>query len=138
MAFSTDDDLRSMLPAIFNYGVTSFEEYHAPAEKEVARDVRRLWIPRQYRVSFSEFDRFRLEAAQWSRAACCRVLGWHALARLATETDTEGFVAMIATYRAEYQAELEAVIADGVWYDTGDGLEWIESVQKAETSRIWR
>lgn len=138
MAFSSDDDLRSMLPAIFNYGIDSFSEYHALAEEEVARDVRRLWIPRQYTVAFSDFDRFNLDPAQWKRAACCRVLGWHALERLATETDTDGFVEMIATYQAEYQKELDAVISDGVWYDTGSGLEWIQSVRKAEADRIWR
>jgi len=163
MAFSSDSDLRAILPAIFNHGLTSFAQYHEPASKELGRDIRHLWIPRQSTVLFKDFDTDRLDADQWKQAACLRVLAYHVLPRLvleapltstktastnATKADTvtdsttststvstPDYAALITIYKASYRDEIESAINDGVYYDSGNGLKRIQSTGKAESQR---
>lgn len=85
MAYSTDSDLQSMLPTIFSYGIASFTAYHQPAADELARDIRRLWIPRQSAITSADFEPDALDEDQMKRVACLRVLGWHVCPRLALE-----------------------------------------------------
>jgi len=85
MAYSRDTDLQKMLPHIFTFGIDSFAEYHQPAADEVARDIRREFIPRQSTLTASGFDPDMLDDEQMRRAACLRVLAWHILPRLAME-----------------------------------------------------
>ena len=142
MIFSSDSDLRNILPAVFNYGIASFEQYHATAAAELSRDIRRYWIPRQSIVLFKDFNPNKLDSSQWVRAACLRVLAYHALPRLvleATPTDTTpDFKTLISTYRANYREEIDNVITDGVNYDFGKGLMRIESISIAESQRLIR
>jgi hypothetical protein len=166
MAFSSDSDLQTMLPAIFSYGISSFAAYHQPASDELGRDVRRLWIPRQSTVKAADFEPDNLDSDQWKRAACCRVLAWHVLPILmlespktsnktetlnATKTDTEtdsitttatgstpDFGKLIDIYKTSYLEEINSVIDDGVYYDSGSGLARIQSYNKAESQRLTR
>lgn len=138
MAFSSDTDLQGILPAIFNHGITDFSVYHANAEDEVIRDIRKEFIPRQHTVALADFDKTKLTESQWTRVNCLRVLGWHALPRLATETTVAGFTDMMEYYQEEYAKELGKVIDDGVYYDTGSGPELIVPIPRAEEQRIWR
>jgi len=139
MAFSTDADLMAMQPGIFDYGFSSFEQYHPVAEAELARDIRILWIPRQRVVKAADFDHYQLDAAQWKRAACCRVLGWHVLPMLAVSTDATTFwLGMADDYQKMYREEINTIINVGVWYDAGAGLIEIASTSLAESQRIWR
>jgi len=139
MAFSSDADLLAMQPGIFNYGVVSFADYHQKAEEELVRDIQLFWIPRQYVLTVDSFDRYQLDEGQWKRAACCRVLGWHVLPRLAVSSDASAFWnAMADEYRQMYRAEIDTVVGVGVWYDSGDGLVRVPSRSLSESSRVWR
>ena len=142
MVFSSDSDLRIILPAVFSYGIASFEQYHATAAAELIRDIRRYWIPRQSTILLKNFNQDKLDSSQWVRAACFRVLAYHALPRLVlevTKTDTTpDFKTLISTYRANYREEIDNVITDGVYYDTGKGLMRIESISIAESQRLIR
>lgn len=139
MAFSTDEDLLAIQPSIFDYGISSFEEYHETAAEETARDLRTGWIPRQRTVKEAEFDRYALDEAQWRRAACYRVLGWHILPLLAgKDVATEFWLAMATSYKKAYREEMDAEIDVGVFYLVEGSMERIRSVRKAETARMWR
>ena len=138
MAFSTDTDLELVLPAVFKYGITSFDEYHPLAEAEVVRDIRKFWIPRQYIITRADFDVTKLQHPDWTRANCYRLLGWHILPRLATETEVSGFRAMMDDYKKMYDDELSDVIDNGVMYDSGSGYVRIPTTPAAESQRIWR
>lgn len=116
--FTTDNDLQQLLPALFNYSITEYSQYHEPAGLEVVRDIKRLWIDRQEAVSRAQFDENLLDEDQLKRAACLRLIAWHALPRLSTEeTNVEGFSSMIDIYQKLYVQELNAVLADGIIYD---------------------
>ncbi|NTU58914.1 MAG: hypothetical protein HGB00_08390 [Chlorobiaceae bacterium] len=142
MTFSSDTDLQNILPGIFSYGITSYAQYHATAAAELIRDIRRYWIPRQSTVLFKDFNKDKLDSNQWVRASCLRVLAYHVLPRLVLEvapTDTTpDFKTLINTYKANYREELDNVITDGVFYNTGNGLVWIESISIAESQRLIR
>jgi len=139
MAFSSDVDLMAMQPGIFEYGISSFADDHLVAEGELSRDIQILWIPRQHEVTLDLFNRYQLDDSQWKRAACCRVLGWHALPRLAVSADASAFWnAMAEDYREMYRLEIDAVISVGVWYDSGSGLARVPSTRLSESSRVWR
>lgn len=138
MAFSTDTNLETILPAVFNYGISSFDEYHPLAEADVVRDIRKFWIPRQYTITLADFDMTLLRHPDWTHANCYRALGWYILPRLSTETDVAGFTDMMDYYQAEYAKELKAVIDNGVMYNTGSGHVRIPSIPSAESQRIWR
>lgn len=131
-------DLEVILPAVFNHGIDSWDQYHITAETEVVRDIRKLWMPRQVTVKRADFDASKLLGSEWMRANCYRVLGWHVLPRLSTETTVDGFRDLMAHYRSEYSKEMKAVIDNGVTYDTGDGFVRIESLPEPESQRIWR
>ncbi|MCG8344230.1 MAG: hypothetical protein MI685_03585, partial [Chlorobiales bacterium] len=132
MAFSTDSDLETILPAVFNHGISSFDEYHPLAEADVVRDIRKFWIPRQHTVALADFDMTKLQHPDWKHANCFRALGWYILPRLATETDVSGFTDMLEYYQAEYEKEMTAVIDNGVMYDTGSGHVRIQTIPVAE------
>jgi hypothetical protein len=139
MAFSTDEDLLLVQPAIFDVGVSSFEDLHELAAAETARAVQRLWIPRQRTVKKAEFDRYALDPAQWKMAACYRVLGWHVLPLLAGRDEaTEFWLAMAETYKKAYRDELEEVIEGGVEYLVGSDVLTIQPIGRAEAARFRR
>lgn len=92
-----------MLPAIFSLGIDSFAEYHQPAADEVARDLRREFIPRQSVISPSGFDPDMLDSDQMRRAACLRVLAWHVFPRLAVEQP-----ASVVTAQSENSSEADS------------------------------
>ncbi len=115
MAFSTDTDLQTIVPDIFDLGIETFIDEHAKAEADIKREIRKTWWPRTGKQG--EMDDTLLTDSQWTRASAYLVLWKYALPQLTNWVDGDRFREMITFYRDLYSQELAAVFADGVEYD---------------------
>ena len=127
MAFSTDSNLADLVPDILELGIVSFADEHAKAQLDIERELRIKWWPKKVRTltsstDYAEMDSSKLTESQFTRCACYRVLSCYALPQLTNWVDGDRFQVMIKHYDAKYYEELDAIIADGVEYDSsGDG-----------------
>jgi hypothetical protein len=118
MAFSTDSDLVELIPDILDLGIANFIEYHAKAEADIKREIRRKWWPKT--GNKGEMDDSLLTDAQWTRASSYLVLWKYALPQLTNWVDGDRFQNMIDFYKARHAEEMDAVFQDGVEYDYDD------------------
>ena len=130
MAFSTDSDLVELIPDILDLGIANFVEYHAKAEADIKREIRRKWWPKT--GNKGEMDDSLLTDAQWTIASSYLVLWKYALPQLTNWVDGDRFQNMITFYKTRYEEELNAAIRDGVEYDFNDD----NTVSESEKSPV--
>lgn len=130
MAFSTDNDLITLIPDILSLGIESFFLEHPKAQSDIERELRIKWWPK--RGIAGEMVNSKLTDAQFTRCASYLVLWRYALPQLTNWVDGDRFTNMIDFYRARYGEELESVLNDGVEYDA-DGDSSISNGEKLAT-----
>lgn len=148
---STDDNLLEYQSDILDYGIDSFDAYHAKAREDILRKLRSEWWVRSrnmtnYDISRSlpslEMDADRLTESQFTRCACYRVLSEYALPQLTkwnADGDEDKFQIMMMHYRKKYDEEFSAILLDGVEYDYNNDDTVTESEkQPFHTRRLVR
>jgi len=137
MAFSTDYDLKALLPDILTFGIPQFTAEHAKAQADIEREIRNRWWSK---TGFAgELDASLLTESQWTRAASYLVLWKYALPQLTNWVDGDRFSNMIDFYRARYGEELDQVFRDGVEYDAdNDGTVTNEEKKSRHSGRLFR
>lgn len=120
MAYSSDADLLKLIPDILSLGIESFFLEHPKAEADIQRELRIKWWPRK--GLSGEMDNTKLTSSQFAMASTYLVMWRYALPQLTNWVDGDRFGNMIDFYKARYGEELEAILSDGVDYDSdGDG-----------------
>jgi|TARA_R110000744_G_scaffold152542_1_gene266667 hypothetical protein len=120
MAYSSDADLLKLIPDILSLGIESFFLEHPKAEADIQRELRIKWWPRK--GLSGEMDNTKLTGSQFVMASTYLVMWRYALPQLTNWVDGDRFGNMIDFYKARYGEELEAILSDGVDYDSdGDG-----------------
>ena len=120
MAYSSDADLLKLIPDILSLGIESFFLEHPKAEADIQRELRIKWWPRK--GLSGEMDNTKLTSSQFVMASTYLVMWRYALPQLTNWVDGDRFGNMIDFYKARYGEELEAILSDGVDYDSdGDG-----------------
>ncbi len=74
----------------------------------------------------------KLTSAQFTQASAYLVLWLYALPKLTNWVNDDRFMHMITFYRARYGEELDAILKDGVEYDT-DGDSTVQDDEKIAT-----
>jgi hypothetical protein len=130
MAFSTDANLVDLIPDILSLGITQFTDEHPKAQSDIERELRIKWWPKKGIAG--EMDNTKLTDAQFTRCASYLVLWSYALPQLTNWVNDDRFMHMITFYRARYGEELDAILKDGVEYDT-DGDSTVQDDEKIAT-----
>jgi hypothetical protein len=130
MAFSSDSDLMKLIPDILSLGIESFVLEHPKAQADIERELRIKWWPKKGIAG--EMVNAKLTSAQFTQASAYLVLWLYALPKLTNWVNDDRFMHMITFYRARYGEELDAVLKDGVEYDT-DGDSTVQDDEKIAT-----
>jgi len=130
MAFSSDSDLMKLIPDILSLGIESFVLEHPKAQADIERELRIKWWPKKGIAG--EMVNAKLTSAQFTQASAYLVLWLYALPKLTNWVNDDRFMHMITFYRARYGEELEAILKDGVEYDT-DGDSTVQDDEKIAT-----
>ncbi len=130
MAFSSDSDLMKLIPDILSLGIESFVLEHPKAQADIERELRIKWWPKKGIAG--EMINTKLTSAQFTQASAYLVLWLYALPKLTNWVNDDRFMHMITFYRARYGEELDAVLKDGVEYDT-DGDSTVQDDEKIAT-----
>lgn len=118
MAFSTDLDLKNLVPDILELGFDTFSDEHTKAQNDIIRDLRIEWWDK--RGLDGELDSTLLTDSQFTRCAAYLVLWKYALPQLTNWVDGDRFQNMITFYKSRYGEEFESILRDGVEYDVDD------------------
>jgi hypothetical protein len=130
MAFSSDSDLMKLIPDILSLGIESFVLEHPKAQADIERELRIKWWPKKGIAG--EMVNAKLTSAQFTQASAYLVLWLYALPKLTNWVNDDRFMHMITFYRARYGEELDAILKDGVEYDT-DGDSTVQDDEKIAT-----
>ncbi len=130
MAFSSDSDLMKLIPDILSLGIESFVLEHPKAQADIERELRIKWWPKKGIAG--EMINTKLTSAQFTQASAYLVLWLYALPKLTNWVNDDRFMHMITFYRARYGEELDAILKDGVEYDT-DGDSTVQDDEKIAT-----
>jgi hypothetical protein len=130
MAFSSDSDLMKLIPDILSLGIESFVLEHPKAQADIERELRIKWWPKKGIAG--EMVNAKLTSAQFAQASAYLVLWLYALPKLTNWVNDDRFMHMITFYRARYGEELDAILKDGVEYDT-DGDSTVQDDEKIAT-----
>jgi hypothetical protein len=118
MAFSTDLDLKNLVPDILELGFDTFSDEHTKAQNDIIRDLRIEWWDK--RGLDGELDSTLLTDSQFTRCSAYLVLWKYALPQLTNWVDGDRFQNMITFYKSRYGEEFESILRDGVEYDVDD------------------
>ena len=118
MAFSTDLDLKNLVPDILELGFDTFSDEHTKAQNDIIRDLRIEWWDKK--GLNGELDSTLLTDAQFTRCSAYLVLWKYALPQLTNWVDGDRFQNMITFYKSRYGEEFESILRDGIEYDADD------------------
>lgn len=137
MAYSTDSDLTALIPDILELGILGFYEEHNQAAADIERELRIKWWPSK-NIS-GEMDATLLTDSQFRTASCYLVLWRYALPKLTNWVDGDRFQNMIEFYKARYGEEFEAIMKDGIEYDSdGDSVIELDEKNTVASGRLIR
>ncbi len=141
MAYSTDVDVQALFPDLQDYDNLSFSDDHARTQADIQRKLRISWFPMYLQSvnstsSTSEMDNSKLTDAQFKNASVYHVLSYYILPKLSDFVEGDKFTSAMEFYRTRFEEEFDAILADGVEYDS-DGDSTITNKEKSVKTSLY-
>ncbi len=141
MAYSTDADVQELFPDLQDYDNLSFSDDHARTQADIQRKLRIDWYPMYLQSvknasSTSEMDNTKLTDSQFKNASVYHVLSYYILPKLSDFVEGDKFTSAMEFYRTRFEEEFDAILADGVEYDS-DGDSTITNKEKSVKTSVY-